>query len=337
MNKHILIIRLSSFGDVAMTVPVISVFRKKYPSAKITILTTVFCSELFNQIPNINFLFFENKHKNILGLFSITSEITKLKVDYIIDLHNVLRTNIIKALINPFNLFKTPFFKIDKGRMEKKRIIYGSRRKKLKSMHQRYADVFSSLEMTLDLKQFKPYRKLEIRNKNYSFLNSKKMIGIAPFAKHSCKEYSMENISKIINLISDKFCVILFGAPGDEQSILDKVAKQKDNVYSIAGKVVLSEQMAIMSNLALMVSMDSANGHIASLFGINVISIWGATHPCLGYAAFGQSEQNSITPSLEKYPRIPVSIYGAKCPNEYIDSINDIKVEEVIKRIKQLI
>ena len=109
-----------------MTVPVISVLRKKYPNTKITILTTVFFSELFNQIPNINFLFFENKHKNILGLFSITSEITKLKVDYIIDLHNVLRTKIIKALINPFNLSKTPFFKIDKGREEKKRIINGS-------------------------------------------------------------------------------------------------------------------------------------------------------------------------------------------------------------------
>ena len=320
MNKHILIIRLSSFGDVAMTVPVISVFPK-----------------LFNQIPNINFLFFENKHKNILGLFSITTEITRLKVDYIIDLHNVLRTKIIKGLINPFNLFKTPFFKIDKGRAEKKRIINGIGRKKLKSMHQRYADVFSSLEMTLDLNQFKPYKKLEIRNKNYSFLNSKKMIGIAPFAKHSCKEYSMENISKIINSINGKFCVVLFGAPGDEQGRLDKLAKQKDNVYSIAGKVVLSEQMAIMSNLSLMVSMDSANGHIATLFGINVISIWGATHPCLGYAAFGQSEQNSITPSLEKYPRIPVSIYGAKCPNEYIDAINDIRVEEVIKRIKKVI
>ena len=49
-----------------MTVPVISVLRKKYPNTKITILTTVFFSELFNQIPNINFLFFENKHKNIL-------------------------------------------------------------------------------------------------------------------------------------------------------------------------------------------------------------------------------------------------------------------------------
>ena len=193
MNKHILIIRLSSFGDVAMTVPVISVLRKKYPNTKITILTTVFFSELFNQIPNINFLFFENKHKNILGLFSITSEITKLKVDYIIDLHNVLRTKIIKAFINPFNLFKIPFFKIDKGREEKKRIINGSGRKKLKSMHQRYADVFSSLEITLDLKQFKPYKKLEIRNKNYSFLKSKKMIG------YKNMDYNIISIKDSIN------------------------------------------------------------------------------------------------------------------------------------------
>ena len=56
LPKHILVIRLSAMGDVAMTVPVISVLRKTYPDLKITILSRPFFKPLFDGIPNIEFL-----------------------------------------------------------------------------------------------------------------------------------------------------------------------------------------------------------------------------------------------------------------------------------------
>ena len=102
-----------------MTVPVISVFKNSYPNTKITILTTKFFSELFNQIPDINFFFFKENHKNIFGLFLLKREIIKLEVDYIIDLHNVLRTKVLNFL------FKLSFKKvqsIDKGRADRKKL-----------------------------------------------------------------------------------------------------------------------------------------------------------------------------------------------------------------------
>ena len=113
MTSHILIIRLSAFGDVAMTVPAISVLRDNHPGVKITILTTEFFSTLYNQIPNINFLFFKPKHKSIYGLFHLSRQIMQINPDHIIDLHDVLRTKILRI----FLAFK---FKriiiIDKGR-----------------------------------------------------------------------------------------------------------------------------------------------------------------------------------------------------------------------------
>ena len=95
--------------------------------------------------------------------------------------------------------------------------------------------------------------------------------------------------------------------------------------------------MAVISNLDVMISMDSANGHIASLFGVNVITIWGATHPFTGYSPFNQPNKNSIIPDLKKFPEVPVTIYGSKCPKDYHNAINSIRPEIIFKRVKQIV
>ena len=83
-----------------MTVPVISVLRTQNPEIKITILTKKFFSALYNQIPDINFLFFNLKHKSVLGLFQLSREICKIKPDQIIDLHDVLRTKTLRLFLS---------------------------------------------------------------------------------------------------------------------------------------------------------------------------------------------------------------------------------------------
>ena len=95
--------------------------------------------------------------------------------------------------------------------------------------------------------------------------------------------------------------------------------------------------MAVISNLDVMISMDSANGHIASLFGVNVITVWGATHPFTGYSPFNQPEKNSIIPDLKKFPKVPVTIYGSKCPKDYVNAINSIRPEIIFKRVNEII
>ena len=114
-------------------------------------------------------------------------------------------------------------------------------------------------------------------------------------------------------------------------------SKEKTNTYIISSNYSLSEQMAIISNLDVMISMDSANGHIASLFGVNVITVWGATHPFTGYSPFNQPEKNSIIPDLKKFPKVPVTIYGSKCPKGYVNAINSIRPEIIFKRVNEII
>lgn len=317
-----------------MTIPVISILRTKYPKIKITVLTTKFFSVLFNQIPNINFVYFQPKHKTIAGLFKLSREIKKIKPDQIIDLHDVLRTKILRFFLMD-KIGNTHV--LNKGRKEKLSLIKGSSLTQLKSMHQRYSDVFSSLNINVDLDDFVHYNKINIDKNKYGFTSSDKLIGIAPFAGHSCKEYSIKNILSLLDLLDKTYQILIFGAPGKEEKKIIQLCNNKSNRHVISSKYLLEEQMAIISNLDVMISMDSANGHIASLFGINVITIWGATHPYTGYSAFRQPNKNAIIPDLVDFPNLPVTIYGSKCPPNYLEAINSIRPEKILERLDQII
>ena len=99
-------------------------------------------------------------------------------------------------------------------------------------------------------------------------------------------------MEEVIKDLNSDFSIFLFGGGQKEENILDKLASKYTNVINIANKYSLGQQMDIMSNLNIMVSMDSANGHIAALLGVNVLTIWGLTHPYAGFSPYGQKDKN---------------------------------------------
>ena len=146
--KHILVIRLSAMGDVAMTVPVLRAFTEQYPDVKITVLTREFFKPFFGDLQNVSVFNAEvnGKHKGVFGLLKLSKELKKLDIDAVADLHNVLRSKILK-----FFFFGIKVVQIDKGRAEKKALTSGQNVKQLKTTHQRYADVFEQLGFKIDL------------------------------------------------------------------------------------------------------------------------------------------------------------------------------------------
>jgi ADP-heptose:LPS heptosyltransferase len=95
-------------------------------------------------------------------------------------------------------------------------------------------------------------------------------------------------------------------------------------------------ELEVISNLDMMLSMDSGNGHLAALYGVPVVTLWGNTHPYAGFRPFRQPEENSITPDLTKYPFIPTSIYGKKVIDGYEDCMASISPDEVLSNLKRL-
>ncbi|WP_026451793.1 glycosyltransferase family 9 protein [Aequorivita capsosiphonis] len=347
-RKHILVIRLSAMGDVAMTVPVLRVFVQTFPEVKITVLSRPVFKPFFEGIPNLDFLEADvyGEHKR-LGLIKLAKKAKALGIDSVADLHNVIRSKIITRYL----LFKwIKVATIDKGRADKKALVkkkslpadtQGKSISPLKSTHQRYADVFEKLGYPLDLQKFTPPQRKRLTPKLLGLMGvePKKLIGIAPFAAHSSKMYPLNLMGEVIRELdrTDKYRIFLFGGGKKEIEQLKKLENPFSNVTNVAGKLTFEEELALISNLDLMVSMDSGNGHMAAMLGIPVITLWGVTHPAAGFAPFNQPESNQLLADREKYPLIPTSIYGNKFPKTYEEAMKTITPETVVSKIKEVL
>jgi len=329
-------------GDVAMILPVLWVFSETYPEVKLTVLSRVFFKPFFEDLLNVNFLEaeVEGKHKGFFGLLKLSKEAKSLKVDAVADLHNVIRSKIItKCLWFSGNKTAT----VNKGRAEKKALTRETNKvfKQLKTTHQRYADVFKKLGYPLDLSNFKALPRKDFNQKLQELVGatSKKIIGIAPFAAYKSKMYPLDLMREVISELNktQQYHIVLFGGGKAEIEQLNILENDFPSVKSTAGKLTFKEELALISNLDLMLSMDSGNGHLAAMFGIPVVTLWGVTHPFAGFVPFGQSIENCLTADREKFPLLPTSIYGNKFPEGYEDSMKTISPNIVVEKVSKFL
>jgi len=333
-TQHILVIRLSAMGDVAMTVPVLRAFTQQHPKVQLTVLTRPFFAPFFKDLPNTSVFVFDDKqkYKGILGLYKLYKDLKALDIDKIADLHNVLRTKILKLFF-----FGKTFVQIDKGRAEKKALIKGESFKPLKSTHERYADVFRNLGYTLDLSNPTFPERQVIPKQIFERLepSKKQWIGIAPFAQYPSKMYPLSQMKDVVKAIEEQYNIFLFGAKSEQQQ-LNELSNSK-NVVNVAGLLNFEEQLDLISNLDLMLSMDSGNAHLAAMLGVKVLTIWGVTHPYAGFAAFNQPQDYHLLPNKEKYTLLPTSVYGNKYPEDYMDVAGSISSKEVVEKIQSIL
>lgn len=334
--KHILVIRLSAMGDVAMSVPVLRAFTKVYPEIKLTILTRQFFTPFFRDLDNVT-VFSPNlkgKHKGVLGIYKLSKELKVLDINAVADLHNVLRTKILKAFF-----FGIPFIQIDKGRAEKKALVLGENFTPLKTTHLRYVDVFRQLGFPIDISNpiFPEKRKLSNTLKNLIGDRSKPQIGIAPFAAYESKMYPLSAMKSVISELTKDYTILLFGGGKKEIAQLNGIENMLGNVINVAGKLSLEEELDVISNLDVMLSMDSGNAHIAAMLGVKVITIWGVTHPYAGFGPFNQPKDYALLADRVQFPKIPTSIYGNKYPQGYKEAAGSIAPDTIITKIKTVI
>ena len=288
--KKILVIRFSALGDVAMVAPVVRRAAEQNPDMEFTVLSQQRMADLFAGMPE-NVVF----HGVDLKQTSLREMVAGLgRFDLVAYLHDVWRSRYIRiAMLLKGARVRT----IRKGRLERFLLVHHIRTQALKHTTARYAEVLQSLGLTVSGQMAAQY-------------TTGVGIGIAPFAAHKGKIYPLERMEEVVRMLSESGeQVILFGGGSKEKELLDTWAKKYKGVESIAGKYRLSEEMEIIRGLRVMVSMDSANMHLASLAGTRVVSVWGATHPKAGFLGFGQREEDCIQRDLKCRP---CSIYGNK-------------------------
>jgi ADP-heptose:LPS heptosyltransferase len=331
--------RLSAMGDVAMTVPVLRAFVQQYPAVKITVISRPFFKPFFDGIPNLDFFAFDEKqrHKGFIGLLRLYQDVKKLKIDAFADLHNVLRSKVVGFL---FALSGKKRATVDKGRECKKELTRAENKifKQLPSMFERHSKVFEELGFALDLSNPKFPEKANLSPAILEIIGdqNQQLIGIAPFAQYDSKVYPLDLMKEVIaNLAQNQNNkILLFGGGNAEIEILEALAKPFENVINVAGKIKFQQELQLISNLKVMLSMDSGNAHIAAMLGVKVITLWGATHPYAGFLPFNQSLDNALTSDRNQYPNLPTSVYGNKIVEGYQEAMRSIAPNDVVQKIQ---
>ena len=331
--------RLSAMGDVAMTVPVLRAFVKQYPEVKVTVISRPFFKPFFDGIPNLDFFAFDEKerHKGFSGLLRLYRDVKKLKIDAFADLHNVLRSKIVSLL---FALSGKKRATVDKGREGKKELTQADNKifKQLPTMFERHAKVFEELGFPLDLSNPTFPEKAKLSSDIVEIIGNQhqNLIGIAPFAQYDSKVYPQDLMQEVIAKLAENKNnkILLFGGGKKEIEILDSLSQPYDNVINMAGKIKFQQELQLISNLDVMLSMDSGNAHIAAMLGVKVVTLWGATHPYAGFLPFNQTLENALTSDRNQYPKLPTSVYGNKIVEGYEDAMRSISPEKVVFSIQ---
>ena len=337
--RTVLAVRFSALGDVAMTVPAIYDACAQHPDVRFVFVTrphpaTVFINPPANLVVEGVDL---DKYHGIAGMWRLAAELReRYAPELLVDLHDVIRTRLLRLFLG---LHGVATRHIDKGRREKRALTRaGSKRLvALKPAVERCYDVFRAggLGLTPRFEGLAaggplPLPQCGLRPR----AEGERWVALAPFAAHPGKCWPLEQMEKVVDALAVRsgHRVLLFGGGEKEQQKLKLLAGARSNVTVVPSLgLTLASEIALMSHCDVMVSMDSANMHLASLVGVRVVSVWGATHPYAGFMGAGQSDADAVQLAMACRP---CSVYGNRpCRRGDYACLKSITPQLVLERV----
>jgi ADP-heptose:LPS heptosyltransferase len=337
----LLVIRTSAMGDVALMAPVLKSMEKQYPDVEIVLVIRPAFTPFFYSLSGVKLFLTDSgkRYSGLSGIYRLFSDLRKdHKFDYIIDLHDVIRSHILSGL---FRLTGVPVVRINKGRKDKRNVITGKKKVQLTHSVDRYFNVFARAGFSL-----KPVAgpwitaSAEEQKRALSLLRETETIniGIAPYAKHDLKMWPESSMIRLMEMIAKipKIRFWLFGGKEDTQQLIAIQNRIPESVL-VAGTLGLDEELALISRLKFMISMDSSNMHLAALTGTKVISIWGGTDPISGFGPWQQPGEYAIRIPAEELTCRPCTVYGkGKCRRGDFACMMWLTPERVYEKIVSL-
>ncbi len=311
----VLITRFSALGDIALAVPLVRAVASTYPGHRFLVLSQPFVSDLFAQMPpNLAFIpaDLKGEFKGLKGMLGAYRMLKSYQVDVVCDLHGVLRTHLLDVL---FGISK-PVYRVKKERNARRSLVrrWCKKRIQLSSVQERYRDVFrrAGFEVS-DASLLQALPPIGLHLESMESLYGKKegfWLGLAPFARHEGKRYPLSEMERVVEYFASRYYykVFIFGGGQQEVAVMN-AWKQKYPSLVLPGNKGLGHELKLMNCLDGLLTMDSANMHLGALANTKVLSVWGATHPLAGFAAWNQPVSYRLQSKLSCRP---CSIYGKK-------------------------
>lgn len=330
----ILVIRLSSIGDVILTTPVLASLKERYPDAQIDFVVMDRFKDALTANPRISnlILFDKNRYKGIAGLLKFAGELKKNRYDIVIDLHSKLRSWIIAKFCGGKTTLRY-----------KKRGI-------LKSLLIQMRIIKNKYDNTIIKKYYEPLKKLGVyysgENIEYYFEEKDKVklngivgemgkfVVFAPGASKETKKWPKEYFAELGKMVISEYnhSIVLVGGKNEYDELEFIKGAIGDKCYNAAGKLNLKESAALLSQCMFAVTNDSGPFHLARGVGAVVFVIFGPTDPGM----FEYSEKSILIYGNE--PCSSCSLHGGEdCPDGHFNCMRNIKPEMLIKKIKETV
>ncbi|MCF7857696.1 MAG: lipopolysaccharide heptosyltransferase II [Candidatus Cloacimonetes bacterium] len=324
--KKILIIRLSSLGDIVLTQSAVQAIRDEYPQAQIHYLTKKEYApiiEMFNCVDQIHY--WEKKR-------SLLIQLRKIRFDLTIDLHSKFNTLIIKCAVNAK---KTITYK--KQHWLRLKIVKKLTNRTISSTVELYFSVLRKLQ--IEAKVFAPRLYLsgsfELPEPS-SKLTEKKMIGLFPGALHNTKQYPIQKFAEFIDSVPAEWnCEFVIFGSDKEKQIADQLEFiTKTKLIDLCGQLDLIKLINVISKLDVVITNDSGPMHIAAALSRPQIAIFCSTHPKLGFKPLNK---NAITLSSDISCQ-PCSLHGNKaCPLKHYNCMKEITPSQILDSLEYIL
>ncbi|GBU07972.1 glycosyl transferase family 1 [Bacteroidales bacterium] len=344
-----LVVRYSQIGDVLISIPLIYSLAKQNPGDNFTVLTNPKFVGLFAQMPcNVVLMpmIYRKKKIPLRGLLYLMQR-------YFLVLKLLLFSDFDKVVLLQNGSFEDQLkwiYELKKSKVSminlKSFLSPQKLQKPFVASTESLLDIFIStfahvgycnLTKEFDISYYKnTENKLALLSKNE--IDAKRiLVGIAPFSRLEAKVFPLDEMEKVIDYFKDypNVQVLIFGGGENEKRIAENWKAKFPSIIPLIGKLSFDEELIVIAACKLMVSMDSANLHLASLLKIPAVSIWGPSHPDLGYYPYNEKKENAILLNLSCSP---CSFWGENaCTNKRKYACMDISPKIVIYKIESLL
>ena len=324
--KKILIIRLSSLGDIVLTQSAVQALRNEFPDAQIHYLTKKVYSpivEMFNCVDDIHY--WENK-------YTLLKNLRKIKFDLAIDLHSKFNTFIIKSFINAKRTVT-----YNKEHFLRRQIVKKKTERTISSTVGLYFTALKKIGIGIEISEPRlfPLDNTQMP-KTFSTNEKKRYIGLFPGALHKTKQYPIKQLADFIDSVPSEWnCQFLIFGSKAEIGLADELNSLTDiGIIDLCGELTLQQLVFAINKMDVIITNDSGPMHIAAALAKLQIAIFGATHPKLGFAPMNK-KAILLSANLQCQP---CSLHGSdNCPKKHFNCMKSISAEQILNSLKTLI
>ena len=346
--KKILIIRMSSLGDVLIASPLIRALRRHFLEAQIDFVVRKEYAEVIRYNPHLTNVIEFDISTGLVGLWKLRKKIWQTKYDIILDIHRNFRSRLIcwsfKNLFNRKTIIRT----VRKNYFLRFLLVY-FKLNLYKKFHgcvikvwQKYLQVAQPLGIkpdNLGIELFLNDEAESVVQILFTEIKSRKWkIVIAPGAKHFTKRWPAEYFADLIRKFFTKYKsqIILVGGPEDREVTAQVTSTIPDiPVLSMVGNYTILQTAAIIKHANLFIGNDSGLTHVAAAFKIPTVAIFGSTVEEFG---FFPENPNAIVVENNRLNCRPCSHIGrAKCPKKHFKCMREITPENVFDKALDLL